>query len=182
MLILATALKASGTERGGEGGRGGGKGDRYSRGRRPLLKAHGQGDARTQRGMQETPRPDGGPFRCGALSSFILDIHAHRTTFRHRQRRKHNVQNLHAVARSAYSLPGHSPLFLTSRQVYAAGSEDMDTLTFNAPVLYRHLTFSEARKQPISEIHLDKALEGLDMTMSQVHSTPRSSSAPHLNV
>jgi len=52
-------------------------------------------------------------------------------------------------------------------KVYAAGSEDMDTLTFNAPVLYRHLTFSEARKQPISEIHLDKALEGLEMTMSQ---------------
>jgi len=52
-------------------------------------------------------------------------------------------------------------------KVYAAGSEDMDTLTFNTPVLYRHLTFSEARKQPISEIHLDKALEGLEMTMSQ---------------
>ncbi|KAH9942887.1 PIN domain-like protein [Amylocystis lapponica] len=52
-------------------------------------------------------------------------------------------------------------------KVYAAGSEDMDTLTFNAPVLYRHLTFSEARKQPISEINLSKALEGLDMNMSQ---------------
>ncbi|CCM01169.1 uncharacterized protein FIBRA_03217 [Fibroporia radiculosa] len=52
-------------------------------------------------------------------------------------------------------------------KVYAAGSEDMDTLTFSAPVLYRHLTFSEARKQPISEIHLDKALEGLEMNMSQ---------------
>ena len=56
-------------------------------------------------------------------------------------------------------------------QVYAAGSEDMDTLTFNAPILYRHLTFSEARKTPISEINLQKALEGLDMTMSQVLST-----------
>jgi hypothetical protein len=44
----------------------------------------------------------------------------------------------------------------------------MDTLTFNAPILYRHLTFSEARKTPISEINLQKALEGLDMTMSQV--------------
>ncbi|KZT73878.1 PIN domain-like protein [Daedalea quercina L-15889] len=52
-------------------------------------------------------------------------------------------------------------------KVYAAGSEDMDTLTFNAPVLLRHLTFSEARKTPISEIHLDKALEGLEMNMSQ---------------
>ncbi|KAI0310696.1 PIN domain-like protein [Amylostereum chailletii] len=52
-------------------------------------------------------------------------------------------------------------------KVYAAGSEDMDTLTFNAPTLYRHLTFSEAKKQPISEINLKRALEGLDMTISQ---------------
>ncbi|OBZ68706.1 Flap endonuclease 1-A [Grifola frondosa] len=52
-------------------------------------------------------------------------------------------------------------------KVYAAGSEDMDTLTFNAPILYRHLTFSEARKQPISEINLQRALEGLEMNMSQ---------------
>ncbi|KAF8652902.1 hypothetical protein AX16_004090 [Volvariella volvacea WC 439] len=52
-------------------------------------------------------------------------------------------------------------------KVYAAGSEDMDTLTFNAPILFRHLTFSEAKKQPIAEINLKAALTGLDMTMSQ---------------
>ncbi|KAG2009651.1 flap endonuclease-1 [Coprinopsis cinerea AmutBmut pab1-1] len=52
-------------------------------------------------------------------------------------------------------------------KVYAAGSEDMDTLTFNAPILFRHLTFSEAKKQPISEINLEAALKGLDMDMSQ---------------
>lgn len=52
-------------------------------------------------------------------------------------------------------------------KVYAAGSEDMDTLTFNAPILYRHLTFSEAKKQPISEINLQFALKGLEMDMSQ---------------
>ncbi|KAI0826903.1 PIN domain-like protein [Trametes gibbosa] len=52
-------------------------------------------------------------------------------------------------------------------KVYAAGSEDMDTLTFGAPIIYRHLTFSEARKTPISEINLQKALEGLEMNMSQ---------------
>jgi 5'-3' exonuclease len=51
--------------------------------------------------------------------------------------------------------------------VYAAGSEDMDTLTFNTPILYRHLTFSEAKKEPISEINLKLALEGLEMEMSQ---------------
>ncbi|RDX53414.1 PIN domain-like protein [Lentinus brumalis] len=52
-------------------------------------------------------------------------------------------------------------------KVYAAGSEDMDTLTFGAPILLRHLTFSEARKTPISAINLEKALEGLEMDMSQ---------------
>ncbi|KAF5392331.1 hypothetical protein D9757_001363 [Collybiopsis confluens] len=52
-------------------------------------------------------------------------------------------------------------------KVYAAGSEDMDTLTFNTPILFRHLTFSEAKKQPISEINLQVALEGLGMNMSQ---------------
>jgi 5'-3' exonuclease len=43
----------------------------------------------------------------------------------------------------------------------------MDTLTFNAPILYRHLTFSEAKKEPINEINLQLALEGLEMEMSQ---------------
>ncbi|ORX34401.1 PIN domain-like protein [Kockovaella imperatae] len=52
-------------------------------------------------------------------------------------------------------------------KVYAAGSEDMDTLTFNSPILLRHLTFSEAKKMPISEIHLQTALEDLKMTMDQ---------------
>ncbi|KAI5299536.1 pyruvate carboxylase [Ascosphaera pollenicola] len=52
-------------------------------------------------------------------------------------------------------------------KVYAAASEDMDTLTFDAPVLLRHLTFSEQRKEPILEIHLDKVLEGLDMDRTQ---------------
>lgn len=53
-------------------------------------------------------------------------------------------------------------------KVYAAASEDMDTLTFNTPILLRHLTFSEQRKEPILEIHLDKVLEGLDMDQKQV--------------
>ena len=53
-------------------------------------------------------------------------------------------------------------------KVYAAASEDMDTLTFNSPILLRHLTFSEQRKEPILEIHLDKVLEGLGMEIDQV--------------
>jgi flap endonuclease-1 len=53
-------------------------------------------------------------------------------------------------------------------KVYAAASEDMDTLSFAAPILLRHLTFSEQRKEPIQEIHLDRVLEGLGMEQEQV--------------
>ncbi|KAI2471606.1 DNA-repair protein rad2 [Annulohypoxylon bovei var. microspora] len=52
-------------------------------------------------------------------------------------------------------------------KVFAAASEDMDTLCFDAPVLLRHLTFSEQRKEPIQEIHVDKVLEGLNMDRKQ---------------
>ncbi|KAF8247734.1 flap endonuclease-like protein 1 [Wilcoxina mikolae CBS 423.85] len=51
--------------------------------------------------------------------------------------------------------------------VFAAASEDMDTLCFEAPILLRHLTFSEQRKEPIQEIHLEKAMEGLGFTREQ---------------
>lgn len=54
-----------------------------------------------------------------------------------------------------------------SGKVYAAGSEDMDTLTFGSPILLRHLTFSEARKMPVSEVHHGKILEGLGFTEEQ---------------
>ncbi|KAJ9236390.1 hypothetical protein DTO207G8_1990 [Paecilomyces variotii] len=52
-------------------------------------------------------------------------------------------------------------------KVYAAASEDMDTLCFEAPILLRHLTFSEQRKEPIQEIHLSRVLEGMDMSREQ---------------
>lgn len=55
-----------------------------------------------------------------------------------------------------------------SSQVYGVGSEDMDTLTFGSPILLKHLTFSEARKMPVHEVDLKKALEGLNMEMDQV--------------
>ncbi|CAH1116459.1 unnamed protein product [Phaedon cochleariae] len=48
--------------------------------------------------------------------------------------------------------------------VYATATEDMDALTFGSNILLRHLTFSEARKMPIHEIHLDKVLEGLKLS------------------
>lgn len=53
-------------------------------------------------------------------------------------------------------------------KVYAAASEDMDTLTFRSPVLLRHLTFSEQRKIPISEVVYDRVLEGLELTHKEV--------------
>ena len=46
-------------------------------------------------------------------------------------------------------------------------SEDMDSMTFATPRLLRRLTFSEARKMDVMEIHLDKALAGLEFTMEQ---------------
>lgn len=46
----------------------------------------------------------------------------------------------------------------------------MDTLTFGTPILLKHLTFSEAKKMPVHEVNLKKALEGLEMDMDQVNS------------
>lgn len=60
-------------------------------------------------------------------------------------------------------------------KVYAAASEDMDTLCFDSPILLRHLTFSEQRKEPILEIHLDRVLTGLAMDRAQVCFSPSSS-------
>lgn len=58
-------------------------------------------------------------------------------------------------------------------KVYAAASEDMDTLCFDSPILLRHLTFSEQRKEPIQEFHLDRVLAGLGMEQDQVTSRHR---------
>jgi len=52
-------------------------------------------------------------------------------------------------------------------KVFAAGTEDMDALTFGTTVLLRHLTFSEARKMPIKEFHLNSVLEGFDLSQVQ---------------
>lgn len=52
--------------------------------------------------------------------------------------------------------------------MYATATEDMDALTFGSNVLLRHMTFSEARKMPIQEFHLDKILEGLNLNQNQV--------------
>lgn len=76
-------------------------------------------------------------------------------------------------------------------KVWAVASEDMDALTFRAPILVRcarlprhawtrpppahllsaaqlrRLTFSEARKMPVLQIHYDQAVEGLGLTYDE---------------
>ncbi|KAJ2420885.1 Elongation of fatty acids protein 2, partial [Coemansia sp. RSA 2531] len=53
-------------------------------------------------------------------------------------------------------------------KVWAAASQDMDTLLFGTPVLLRNLTAPAARKLPIEEIHLKDVLGGLEYTMDQL--------------
>ncbi|KAJ1806222.1 Elongation of fatty acids protein 2 [Coemansia sp. RSA 2599] len=53
-------------------------------------------------------------------------------------------------------------------KVWAAASQDMDTLLFGAPVLLRNLTVPAARKLPIEEIHLEEVLKGLGFTQEQL--------------
>jgi 5'-3' exonuclease len=53
-------------------------------------------------------------------------------------------------------------------KVYATATEDMDALTFGSSVLLRHMTFSEARKMPIQEFHLNKILEELELSHNEV--------------
>ncbi|CAI5755822.1 unnamed protein product [Candida verbasci] len=52
-------------------------------------------------------------------------------------------------------------------KVYAAASEDMDTLCYDPPYMLRHLTFAEARKIPIDQIAHKEAMEGLDLTKAE---------------
>lgn len=53
-------------------------------------------------------------------------------------------------------------------KVYATATEDMDALTFGSNILLRHMTFSEAKKMPVQEIHLNTVLEGLELTQKEV--------------
>lgn len=49
-------------------------------------------------------------------------------------------------------------------KVYAAASEDMDTLCYGPQFLLRHLTYAESRKVPIDEVKTDTVVEGLELT------------------
>lgn len=56
---------------------------------------------------------------------------------------------------------------LVDLQVYAAASDDMDTLCFDTPILLKKLMLSEQKKEPVQEIDLQKALEGLSFDRDQ---------------
>jgi len=51
---------------------------------------------------------------------------------------------------------------------YATATEDKDALTFGSNVLLRRMTFSKARKMPIQEFHLNKLLEGMELSHKEV--------------
>jgi flap endonuclease-1 len=51
--------------------------------------------------------------------------------------------------------------------VYATGTEDMDALTFQTPVLVRKMTFANQSKSMVQTMNYQKALEGLELTHDQ---------------
>jgi len=52
-------------------------------------------------------------------------------------------------------------------KVFGVGTEDMDTLTFGAPILLRKLTLPDSQKQKVVEIHYDKMLSLLGMPRAE---------------
>jgi flap endonuclease-1 len=50
-------------------------------------------------------------------------------------------------------------------RAWAVATEDMDALTFGSKILLRHLTFSEAKKRPVAEYHLDEVLAQTGLSM-----------------
>lgn len=51
--------------------------------------------------------------------------------------------------------------------VYAAGTEDMDALTFRTPVLVRKMTFANASKSMVQTMNYEAAIAGLELTHDQ---------------
>lgn len=57
------------------------------------------------------------------------------------------------------------------KKVWGMASEDMDSLTFGAPVLIRHLTKSQGAKkeaQSVLEVDLAEVLEAMKLNMDEV--------------
>lgn len=53
---------------------------------------------------------------------------------------------------------------MQGNDIYAAATEDMDTLTFGSKLLLRGFN---SKKEPITEINLDLILEGLKLNMDE---------------
>ncbi len=51
--------------------------------------------------------------------------------------------------------------------VYATGTEDMDALTFQTPILLRKMTFANQSKSTVQTMNYQKALEGLELNPDQ---------------
>ena len=54
-----------------------------------------------------------------------------------------------------------------SGKVDATGTEDMDALTFGAPIVLRKLTMPESAKEKVIEINTKKVMSGLDLSYEQ---------------
>ena len=52
-------------------------------------------------------------------------------------------------------------------KVWAVGTEDMDALTFQTPILLRKMTFANASKSDIQQMDYKKAIEGLGLTQPE---------------
>ena len=51
--------------------------------------------------------------------------------------------------------------------VYAVGTEDMDALTFQTPILLRKMTFANASKFDVQTMNYEKAIQGLELTHAE---------------
>lgn len=61
----------------------------------------------------------------------------------------------------------HCSLLCKRKKVYGVATEDMDALTFGAPILLRNLSASQSKKLPIVEYNLSQILEDLSLTLQE---------------
>lgn len=71
------------------------------------------------------------------------------------------------VVESASEAEAQCSALVKAGKVYGVATEDMDAITFGSTVLLRHMTFSEARKMPVQEIHYEKVLKGLELNAEE---------------
>ncbi|CAO1442653.1 unnamed protein product [Diamesa serratosioi] len=71
------------------------------------------------------------------------------------------------VVESASEAEAQCSALVKAGKVYGVATEDMDAITFGSTVLLRHMTFSEARKMPVQEIHYEKVLKGLELNADE---------------